>query len=205
MIGFTQPVAVLLVAIVHFITDAEDPAGIVATLREALAPGSFLVLSHATADFHPPGALGPAVAVYQNAAAPFVPRGLGEIRGFFDGLDFVEQGLVQAPLWHPDGARPRSRDLAKIAIYAGVGRKAPASPLLRLGRELHKDRCAARDDRLPAEGVTADGMQLLDLNRRPGTGASLTGNLAKLANGPQAAAEDHESSERGSRWLHTRP
>jgi S-adenosyl methyltransferase len=126
MIDFTEPVAVLLVAILHFITDAENPAAIVATLRDALPPASFLALSHATADFHPPGAIGPAVAVYRNATAPFVPRPLGQVSGFFGGFDLVEPGLVQAPRWRPDGRRPGPRNLAKIAIYAGVGRKAPA-------------------------------------------------------------------------------
>jgi hypothetical protein len=125
-IDFTEPVALLLVAILHFITDEEDPASIVATLRDALPGGSFLALSHATPDFHPPGAIGQAVAVYQNATAPFVPRAFDRVLGFFDGFDLVEPGLVQAPLWHPDGRRPGPKDLAKIGIYAGVGRKAPA-------------------------------------------------------------------------------
>jgi S-adenosyl methyltransferase len=128
MIDFTQPVAVLLIAILHFITDEEDPAAIVATLRDAFAPGSFLALSHATADFHPPGAVGQAVAVYENATAPFVPRSLDQVAAFFDGFDLAEPGLVQAPLWRPDGRRPRPKDLAKIGIYAGVGRKPRASP-----------------------------------------------------------------------------
>jgi hypothetical protein len=124
MIDFTEPVAVLLVAIVHFITDEENPAAIVATLQDALPTGSLLALSHATADFHPPGAIGPAVAVYQNATAPFVPRPFEGVAGFFNGFD-LEPGLVQAPLWRPDGRRPSPKDLAKIAIYAGVGQKHP--------------------------------------------------------------------------------
>jgi hypothetical protein len=127
LIDFTQPVAVLLIAILHFITDQEGPAAIVATLRDALPDGSFLAISHATADFHPPGAVGPAVAVYRNATAPFVPRALDQVAGFFDGFDLAEPGLVQAPLWRPEDRRPRLKDLAKIGIYAGVGRKAAAS------------------------------------------------------------------------------
>jgi len=91
-------------AILHFITDEEGPASIVATVRDALAPGSFLALSHATADFHPPGAAGQAVAVYENATASFVPRSLDQVT-FFDGFD-----------------------LTKIGIYADIGRKSLASP-----------------------------------------------------------------------------
>jgi len=123
LIDFAQPVALLLVAIVHFITDLEDPARIVATLRDALAPGSYLVLSHGTADFHPPGTATQAAAAYDNAAAPLVLRSHAEVSTFFDGFDLVEPGLVQAPLWRPEGKPPRPKDLAKIGIYAGVGLK----------------------------------------------------------------------------------
>src|SRR6266545_654986 len=74
LIDFSQPVGLLLVAILHFIAEAEDPAGIVATLRAALPPGSYLALSHGTADFHPPGVAGEAAASYEHATAPLVLR-----------------------------------------------------------------------------------------------------------------------------------
>ena len=124
LIDFTQPVALLLVAILHFLTDEEDPAGIVATLRDALPRGSYLALSHGTQDFHPPGGAELAATAYQNATAPLVLRSHDQVSAFFDGFDLLEPGLVQAPLWRLDGKRPRPRDLAKIGIYAGVGRKA---------------------------------------------------------------------------------
>jgi hypothetical protein len=123
VIDFAQPVALLLVAILHFIRDEEDPAGIVATLRDALPDGSYLALSHATPDFHPPGTASRAAAVYKDATAPFVMRAFEHISAFFGSFDLVNPGLVQAPLWHPEGTPPRSKDLAKIGIYAGVGRK----------------------------------------------------------------------------------
>ena len=66
LIDFSQPVALLLVAILHFIKDAENPARIVATLRDALPAGSYLALSHATGDFHPPGTEGRAASAYQK-------------------------------------------------------------------------------------------------------------------------------------------
>lgn len=122
-IDFTQPVALLLVAILHFITDAENPAGIVATLRDALPNGSYLALSHATADFHPPGTDDQAAAAYQHAAAPLLLRTHSEITTYFDGFDLEDPGLVQAPSWRPDGRAPRPKDLARIGIYAGVGHK----------------------------------------------------------------------------------
>jgi hypothetical protein len=127
LIDFTEPVALLLVAILHFVTEAEDPVHIVATLRDALPPGSYLVLSHGTADFHPPGVAGQAAGGYEHATAPLVLRRFEQVSAFLDGFDLVEPGLVQAPLWRPDGGPPRPKDLAKIGVYAGVGRKADTS------------------------------------------------------------------------------
>jgi len=128
LIDFTRPVALLLVAILHFIADEEDPAGIVATLRDALPDGSYLALSHATLDFHPPGDADQAASGYQNATAPLLLRARERVLSLFDGFDLLEPGLVQAPLWRPDGKRPRPRELEKIGIYAGLGRRAPVSP-----------------------------------------------------------------------------
>jgi hypothetical protein len=124
LIDFSQPIALLLVAILHFISDEEDPAAIVAVLREALPPGSYLALSHGTADFHPPGGAEQAATAYKDATAPLILRTHQQVSGFFDGFDLIDPGLVQAPLWRPDGKPPRARDLARIGIYAGVGSKA---------------------------------------------------------------------------------
>ena len=123
LIDFSRPVALLLIAILHFIAEDENPDGIVATLRDGLPAGSFLALSHGTADFHPPGAACEAAASYQTATAPLVLRTFGRVSAFFGGFELVEPGLVQAPLWRPDGRPPRPKDLAKIGVYAGVGRK----------------------------------------------------------------------------------
>jgi len=123
LIDFSRPVALLLIAILHFITEEENPGGIVATLRDALPSGSFLALSHGTADFHPPGTASEAAASYHTATAPLVLRSFDRVSAFFDGFELVKPGLVQAPLWRPDGKPPRPKDLAKIGVYAGVGRK----------------------------------------------------------------------------------
>lgn len=121
LIDFSEPAAVLLIAIMHFITDAEGPGRIVATFRDALAPGSYLALSHTTADFHDRAITDVATAVYENATAPLALRSRAQIAALFDGWDLVEPGLVQVPLWRPEGKPPGSRNLAKIAIYGGVG------------------------------------------------------------------------------------
>jgi hypothetical protein len=118
-LDFTKPVALLLVAILHFIPDTDNPAGIVAAYRDALPAGSFLVLSHGTTDFHPDEVTGTATSAYDGASAPLVLRPRAAIEGFLDGFTAESPGLVQAPLWHPD-TRPKPKDLKKIGIYAAV-------------------------------------------------------------------------------------
>ena len=123
LIDFGQPVALLLVAILHFITDDENPERIVATFRDALPLGSYLALTHGTADFHSQDAVSHGTKVYQRATAPLVLRNHAQVTELFDGFDLVEPGLVQVPLWRPDSKRPRLRDLAGIGIYGGVGQR----------------------------------------------------------------------------------
>ncbi|MFI7443703.1 SAM-dependent methyltransferase [Nonomuraea indica] len=100
-LDFSQPVAVLMLAILHFVPDSDDPAGIVATIRDALAPGSHIVISHVAVDDRPQVA--PDVEqVYDNASAQFVGRMSSEIAPMFDGLDLVEPGLVNLHEWRMD-------------------------------------------------------------------------------------------------------
>ncbi|MFF7355755.1 MULTISPECIES: SAM-dependent methyltransferase [Streptomyces] len=118
VIDFERPVAVLLVAVLHFLTDAERPGEIVATLRDALPAGSCLVLSHATGDFADRTA---AQAVYNKATATLNLRPRAEIERFFDGFELVEPGLAQVPFWRPDSTPPPRSD--EIGFYGGVARK----------------------------------------------------------------------------------
>ncbi|WP_333769205.1 SAM-dependent methyltransferase [Streptomyces sp. IBSBF 2435] len=127
LIDFDQPVGLMLVAVLHFITDKEDPAALVAAYRDALPAGSQLVLSHATSDFHPAEAgLDEARDVYKDrrATATVTTRSHAEVLPFFDGFDLVEPGLVQIPLWHPQGgAAPEAEELRHVGTYGGVGVK----------------------------------------------------------------------------------
>jgi hypothetical protein len=122
VIDFGQPIAVLMLAVLHLIADADDPAGIVARFRDAMAPGSYLAISHGTADINPEAAR-KAAERFASAptAAPYVHRTRAEIERFFDGFDLVEPGLVQIPLWRPDGELPDYLNL--VNGYGGVGRK----------------------------------------------------------------------------------
>ena len=122
LIDFTQPVALLLVAILHFITDAENPAALAATLREALPPGSYIALSHGTNDFRTETAE-KAAAVYDQATSPATLRSHDQIAALFGGWHLVEPGLVQVPLWRPDSPPPGPRDLHRMWIYGGVARR----------------------------------------------------------------------------------
>ena len=124
LIDFAQPVALLLVAIVHFLTDREDPARILAVFCEALPAGSYLALSHATADFRPAAAR-QAAAVYDQATSPVTLRTRAQVTALFDGWDLVEPGLAQVPLWRPDGRPPRQKELERAWVYGGVARKRP--------------------------------------------------------------------------------
>ncbi|MFF9525126.1 SAM-dependent methyltransferase [Streptomyces achromogenes] len=125
LIDLKRPVALLLVAILHFVDDADDPYGAVAELREALAPGSLLILTHATYEGIPLPAerAEGAVDVYKDIRNPLIMRSRDEVARFFEGYDMVEPGLVQMPHWRPDSA-PEDEDPYAFAGFAGVGRSA---------------------------------------------------------------------------------
>ncbi|MEU5513513.1 SAM-dependent methyltransferase [Streptomyces griseoaurantiacus] len=120
VIDFDRPVAVLLVAIVHFLSEAQDPDGIVATLRDALPTGSYLVLSHATGDLHEDHRED-AAAIYRRATASMNLRPHSRILDFFGDFTLVEPGLVTVPDWRPD--KPAKDGAPPIGIYGGVARK----------------------------------------------------------------------------------
>ena len=122
IIDFSQPAGLLLVAVLHFITDAENPARIVATLRDALAPGSYLVVCHACRDASP-DATAAAETVYRSrVAAKGRARTRAEIAGFFDGFTLVDPGLVWMSQWRPDNPEDVPEDPEKFWFLAGVGR-----------------------------------------------------------------------------------
>ncbi|GAA2458120.1 SAM-dependent methyltransferase [Streptomyces glaucus] len=125
LIDLNRPVALLLVAILHFVEDADDPYGAVAELSGALAPGSLLVLTHASYEGIPvpPERAGGVVDVYQDIRNPLIMRSREEIARFFEGYDMVEPGLVPMPRWRPE-TTPEDEDPWAFSGLAGVGRSA---------------------------------------------------------------------------------
>jgi hypothetical protein len=116
-LDFTQPAAIMLVAVLHFIPDAGDPQGIVAALTGALAPGSFVAVSHLTSDFAP-SQVAAGVAAY-NALVPtgITARGHAQVTALFGGLPLVAPGVVPVNEWRPavDGQSGQGADM-----YAGL-------------------------------------------------------------------------------------
>jgi hypothetical protein len=118
-LDLSRPVAVLLLAILHFITDDEDPAGTVAALADGLAPGSYLAISHLTADFAP-GQVGAAVDAYNtHMPAPVIARTHRQVTGLFAGLPLVAPGVVPISGWRP---RPQCALPVPADLYAGLAR-----------------------------------------------------------------------------------
>jgi SAM-dependent methyltransferase len=123
LIDFAQPVGLLLLAVLHFIGDAEDPARAVAALRDRLAPGSYLVLSHAT-DENVSGVAHAAQKVYQRSVTTQGrARSRAEILSFFEGFDLVPPGLVYIPEWRPDSPGDVPEDPSQLWGLVGVARK----------------------------------------------------------------------------------
>ncbi len=120
LIDFSEPVGLLMVTVLHFVPDSDDPAGLVGAFATALAPGSYLAISHATHEAAP-GAAAEVQDLYKGTTAAAHTRTSAEIMRFFAGFDLVEPGLVYLPLWRPDGKPPKNPELAWF--YAGVGRK----------------------------------------------------------------------------------
>ncbi|MFJ3909049.1 putative O-methyltransferase YrrM [Streptomyces sp. 2132.2] len=131
LLDLERPVALLLVAVLHFLEDSDDPYAAVAELRDALAPGSLLVLTHASYEGIPLSqeiASG-TVGVYRDIRNPLVMRSGEQVGRFFDGFELVEPGVVFMPLWQPEGTEDPEDGEAPEDPYAfsgfgGVGRKA---------------------------------------------------------------------------------
>ncbi|MDQ3762860.1 MAG: SAM-dependent methyltransferase [Actinomycetota bacterium] len=122
LIDPTQPIGVLMVAMLHFVPDEADPASIVAEYRKRMAPGSYLAISHATYEGRPD--LAPShTELYRRAGAPLTMRSRLEIEALLDGFDLVPPGVVFLPLWRPDSPADVDDYPERFTGYAVVGRR----------------------------------------------------------------------------------
>ncbi|MEU4310951.1 SAM-dependent methyltransferase [Nocardia sp. NPDC024068] len=125
-LDLSQPVAVSLMALLHFVPG--DTYAIVKTLMDALAPGSFLAMSHVTTEFDDgpddPDGMARLLQVYQDRGIPVRPRTRAEVARFFDDLELVDPGVEVIHRWRNAGIEhPPSHD-KKVSLYGAVGRKA---------------------------------------------------------------------------------
>jgi len=119
-LDLTQPVAVMLLAVLHVVPDADDPWAIVSRLMSALPAGSYLVISHPASDIHPE-AMAEVTRLFNRrlGSVAFGGRTRDEVARFFAGLQLIEPGIVSAPQWRPEGGLGTGVDPS----YAAVARK----------------------------------------------------------------------------------
>jgi hypothetical protein len=118
LVDFEAPVALLMLCILHFVPDEQDPAGLVARYRDRLAPGSYLAVSHVTSDESEEQAR--AMNVYSQVMRQVNVRGRAQVMAMFDGFELVDPGLVFVSQWRPEPGEDTGRALL---YYSGVGRR----------------------------------------------------------------------------------
>ncbi len=123
LIDFAEPFALMFLSVLHFVPDEDGPQEIIARFREVMAPGSFLAISHGTVETRPddPRAM-LSTEVYSQASAPLSLRSIESVRGFFDGFELIEPGLVWISQWRP-GPFERITGVGET-LRGGVARKA---------------------------------------------------------------------------------
>ncbi len=119
-LDLSRPVALSLLAILHFIPDDDEPYRIVRTLLDGLPSGSFLLLSHGTSDFDE--AVRDAGRAYQARGLKAAVRTRAEINQFFDGLHLLDPGLRPVHQWRPAG--PSALPDAEVSVYGALAQKA---------------------------------------------------------------------------------
>jgi hypothetical protein len=121
MLDLSKPIALLVVAVVHFVPDSDDPAGVIARYREALPAGSYLAFSHVSGDTLVNVAK--AAELYRNSQNPAYLRTKAQISGMLKGFDLVEPGLVFVPEWRPNSPED-AEDAQRCSFYGAVGQRA---------------------------------------------------------------------------------
>jgi hypothetical protein len=120
-LDLSRSVAVLLIGVLHFIPDADDPYGVVARLLAGLPSGSYLVIGHAASDLEPEAAAEMTRRNNQTSPVPITPRTQTEVTRFFDGLDVMPPGVVPLSEWDLGDAMDTAA--GGLVGYVGIGRK----------------------------------------------------------------------------------
>jgi hypothetical protein len=124
LLDFDRPIAVLAMGILHFLSDDDDPFGMLAAYRDASSPGSCLAISHANQVTLTDEQVDSFLAAYARTPTPTLFRTVEEIRRLLEGYKLVEPGLVLAPFWHPDQPGPIDEgEAAATNLRAAVGIK----------------------------------------------------------------------------------
>jgi hypothetical protein len=120
-LDFGQPVAVMLIAVMHFIGDDDEAAAIIRTLRDACAPGSFVAISHVASDIDTEQQTEMVRRLNQSVAEKATMRDLAGVTRLFDGYELVEPGVVRVAEWRPDSDFEAA---SPTGLWGGVARKA---------------------------------------------------------------------------------
>ncbi|CUU59748.1 S-adenosyl methyltransferase [Parafrankia irregularis] len=120
-LDLTRPVALSVIALLHFIPDTDDPYGILRRYLDALPAGSYLALTHVTPDFAP-DEVGRVVEIYRGQGIPATVRTRGEVERFFDGLDVIEPGVQPVHRWRPDDTSLDGPTDAEVNVYGALAR-----------------------------------------------------------------------------------
>lgn len=124
LLDLEKPAAVLFLAMLLFITDDEEAYRTVRYVRDALAPGSYIAISHPTSDDLPREEVEQARTLYASTGNPVSIRSYDQIERFFDGLELADPGLVYVSRWRPESSHDIFFDQPRSSgYYAGVGRK----------------------------------------------------------------------------------
>ena len=125
MLDFTQPIALMLIAILHFVSDADDPRGIIGRFADALVPGSYLVIAHGSRNTEgmPSDNLHTARELYERTVAQVSLRSRPEVIGLFEGWDLLYPGVVWIPQWRAGEPVTEADAVFPNAGYAGMARK----------------------------------------------------------------------------------
>jgi predicted O-methyltransferase YrrM len=119
-LDFSRPVAIMLIAVLHLIVDADDPYDLVRELVDAAVPGSYVVISHVASDIDTGAMISMTNRLNELMEQQAVPRTHQEVADFFSGLDLLEPGLVRVPEWRPASA---SDAAVRAQMWGAIGRK----------------------------------------------------------------------------------